>query len=60
MNNTPKTEARPLWEIVRLFLLACILGFAAFSAIAVCFAQTLTPDSLKCLPANSGNKGVGQ
>ena len=40
MNTTPKTEVIPLWKIVRLFLLVCILGFAAFSAIAVCFAQT--------------------
>jgi hypothetical protein len=43
MNTTPKTEVIPLWEIARFSLLICILGFAAFSAIAVGFAHTLTP-----------------
>jgi Protein of unknown function (DUF3300) len=42
MNTTPKTETVSLRGIARFTLLMCLLAFALFSAITVCFAQSPT------------------
>jgi hypothetical protein len=43
MNTTFKTETLALRKIVPFFLLVCLLAFALFSPVVVCFAQAPTP-----------------